>query len=100
MRGPHTPYVGQTCRISGLRSLLARYRAHVRAARVLKNYFIGIRHRRVRGLMAFGKLPSLARVLAKHGPACMAMLGVQHVPPMVHGGHPELVGTCLNPQPQ
>ena len=89
MCGPHPPYVGQTGCITGLRSLLARYREHLRAARVLKNHFIGLRHRRVRGLMAFGKLPSLARVLAKHGPACMTMLGVQRVPPMVHGGQPE-----------
>ena len=89
MCGPHPPYVGQTGCITGPRSLLARYREHLRAARVLKNHFIGLRHRRVRGLMAFGKLPSLARVLAKHGPACMTMLGVQRVPPMVHGGQPE-----------
>ena len=39
--------------------------------------------------MSFGKLPSLARMMANHGPAPVTIVGVQTVPDHQHGGQPE-----------
>ena len=80
MCGPYPQYVGQTGCITGVRFLFARYREHLRAARALTNHFLGLRHRRVKSMMSFGKLPSLARMMAKHGPAPVTIVGLQTVP--------------------
>ena len=76
MCGPYPTYVGQTGCITGVRSLFARYREHVRAARALANHFLGLRHRQVKCMMSFGKLPSLARMVAKHGPPPVTIVGL------------------------
>ena len=89
MCGPYPPYVGQTGCITGFRSLFARYREHLRAARALTNHFLGLRHRRVKSMMSFGKLPSLARMMARHGPAPVTIVGLQTVPDHQHGGQRE-----------
>ena len=99
--GPHPPYVGQTGCITGPRSLMQRYREHLRSVRVLKNHFMGIKYRRVKALFGFGKTPSLASLLARQGVSYSTILPVQRVPPKIHGGAPErkwvqMLGITLN----
>ena len=77
--GHYPPYIGQTGCITGPRSVMRRYKEHLRKAKTLENYFTGVRYRRVRGLFQFGKLPSLARVMAREGPSKFSIFPVQRV---------------------
>ena len=79
-------YVVQTGCISHLRTPLERYREHVRKAKALRNHFCGQQFWRVRGLLGFGKLPSLSRLLAREGPQAVSILPVEKVPEDIHGG--------------
>ena len=77
--GPYPPYVGQTGCFQNQRSCLDRYREHLQKAKALANHFSGIRHRKIRVAMGFGKLPSLARMLAREGPARVTIVALQDV---------------------
>ena len=48
---------------------MQRYKEHLRRAKALNKHFQGPKRRRYRKLFAFGKLHSLARLLARNGPA-------------------------------
>lgn len=101
MYSPHAPYVGQTGCISGPGSLMDRFKEHISKAKTLKAFFTSTRYRPARNLMGFGKMPSLARLMAREGPASFSILGVEKVPRNVHGGILERswfhrVGTNLN----
>ena len=87
--GPFAPYVGQTGRITTARSLMQRYKEHLRRAKALNKHFQGPKRRRYRKLFAFGKLPSLERLLARNGPAPATIFPLQKVRPDTHGGQPE-----------
>ena len=78
--GHYPPYIGQTGCISGPRSLMQRYKEHLRKSKTLVNYFSGIRYRRIRGLFQYGRLPSLAGVMAREGPSNFGIVPVQRVP--------------------
>ena len=80
-----------------------RYKEHLRRARTLAIFFTGVRFRRVRGLFQFGKLPSLARLMAREGPGAFSIVAVEKVPANVRGTIPEtkwinLLGMVLNRQ--
>ena len=77
--GPYPPYVGQTGCFQNQRSCMERYREHLQKARSLANHFSGIRHRKIRAAMGFGKLPSLARMLAREGPSRVTIVALQDV---------------------
>ena len=82
----HAPYVGQTGCISGPRSLMDRFKEHVSKTKLLKAFFTSTRYRRARNLMGFGKMPSLARLMAREGPAFFSIMGVERVPRNINGG--------------
>ena len=65
--GPCLPYIGQTGYTYGPRALIKRYAEHLRKARMLRNIFLGTRHRRLRGHLGFGKTPGLSHTVARLG---------------------------------
>ena len=77
--GPYPPYVGQTGCFKNTRSCLDRYREHLQKAKSPANHFSGIRHRKIRAATGFGKLPSLARMLAREGPSRVTIVALQDV---------------------
>ena len=87
--GPFAPYVGQTGCITAARSLMQRYKDHLKRAKTLNKHFQGPKRRRYRKLFALGKLPSLARLVARNGPAPATIFPLQKVKPDTHGGQPE-----------
>ena len=89
MCGLYPASVGQIGCITCFGSLFAPYREHLHAARALANHFLGLRHRRLKSMMSFGKLPRLGRMMAKHGCALVTILGLEKVHDHQHGGQPE-----------
>ena len=77
--GPYPPYVGQTWCFQNQRSCMEHYREHLQKTRSLANHFSGIRHRKIRAAMGFGKLASLARMLAREGPSRFTIVALQDV---------------------
>ena len=65
--GPFPTYVGQCGAIEGVRPLIERFREHCEKARALRNHYMGCHGKRRSGAIKQGELPSLARVLARHG---------------------------------
>ena len=84
--GHCAPYVGQTGCIVGPRSLLQRFRKHIRKAKRLKNLFTGLRHRRAIANWSTKCMPSLAKFMARDGPARFSIMAVERVPRGLHGG--------------
>ena len=99
--GRYPPYIGQTGCISSLRSVAERYREHLAKAKRLRNHYGAVRYRRPKGFSGFGRMPSLARLMAREGPGGFSVMAIEAVPSHIHGGLPErswvnALGTTTN----
>ena len=77
--GPFPTYVGQCGAIHGERPLIDRFREHCKKARAIRNHYVGKHCKRRAGAIRQGKLPSLARVLARHGSHNVTIVPLEQV---------------------
>ena len=77
--GPFLPYTGQCGAITGPRPPIQRLCEHWQKGRSLHKKYVGRRYKATCASIRMGRLPSLPRLIAKHGISPMTMYPVERV---------------------